>query len=71
MSNVKTDKKGGTRGVPPPTNEGDQGRVTAETVVTEGRRGMERFIDLARRIVSAPIPSSRGESGETEEPSNS
>ena len=54
MSNVKTDKKGGTRGVPPPTNEGDQSRVTAETVVTEGPSGMDRLRDLTKRIIRVP-----------------
>ena len=54
MSNVKTDKKGGTRGVPPPTNEGDQCRVTAETVVTEGPSGMDRLRDLTKRIIRVP-----------------
>ena len=51
MSNVKTDKKGGTRGVPPPTNEGDQGRVTAKTVVVDGPTGMKRLRALTRAIL--------------------
>ena len=48
---MKTKKKDVTKNVPPPTNEGGQGRVTAETVVTEGREGLERAANLTRKIL--------------------
>ena len=55
MSNVK-DEKDGTKNVPPPTSEGDEGRVTAETVVTDGTSGMERLAELTRKIIRRPDP---------------
>lgn len=49
---MSTDKKAETKNDPTPTEDEDRGRVTAETVVTEGTEGMARF----RRIVRALMP---------------
>ena len=51
MSNMKTKKKDGTKNVPPPTDEEGQGRVTAETVVTDGPSGMQRLLALTKAIL--------------------
>lgn len=52
MSNVKD----GTKNVPPPTKDEDHGRVTSETVVTDGPSGMERLAELTRKIIRQPDP---------------
>lgn len=44
-----------TKKDPHRTGDGDQGRVTAETVVTtDGLRGLERLRALTKRILKAP-----------------
>lgn len=48
---MSEDKKDGTKNVPPPTRDGDHGRVTAETVVTEGGAGIGRMRAALRRIL--------------------
>ena len=54
MSNMKTDKKAETKRDPPRTEDGDQDRVTAETVVTDGPSGMRRLANLTRKIIRRP-----------------
>ena len=58
MSNVtkKKEDTNETKNVPPPTSEGDQGRVTAETVVTDGPSGLRRMIALTTHILTRPRP---------------
>jgi hypothetical protein len=50
---VNKDKKDGTKNAPPPTRDEEGGRVTAETVVTEGTAGLDRLKALLRRLTSA------------------
>ena len=47
---MKTKKKDVTKNAPPPTNEGGQGRVTAETIVTKGDEGMDRLRSMLKRV---------------------
>ena len=47
-----TDKE--TRRDPPPTTDEAPGRVTAETVVTDGRRGLDRLRQAAEHILKVP-----------------
>ena len=56
MSNVNKDTKDGTKNVPPPIKDEDQGRVTSETVVTDGPSGMKRLAELTRKIIRLPDP---------------
>ncbi len=43
--------KDATKNDPPPTNEGDEGRVTAETVVAEGEDGINRLRSMLKRLL--------------------
>ena len=52
---MSTEPKDGTKNVPPPTEDEDHGRVTADTVVAEGPNGMKRM----RRILHTLMPSHR------------
>lgn len=51
---MNTEKKDGTNNVPPPTSDEDQDRVTADTVVTDGREGLERAKVLTRILTHRP-----------------
>ena len=50
---MKPKKKDETKTDPPPTKDEDHGRVTAETVVTDGRVGIIRARELMRRLLSS------------------
>ena len=52
MSNVKLDKQEGTKGGLPHTSEEGQGRVTAESVVTDGDSGIVRLQALTKQILA-------------------
>ena len=47
------------------TNGEGQGRITAETVVTDGPNGIERFRGLTRAILAIDEPASAQEVAET------
>ena len=49
-------KKKETKTGPPHTDDGGQDRVTAETVVTEGKGGMQRFRALTRAVLAIGEP---------------
>ena len=55
---MSKDKKAETKTGPPPISDVDHGRVTAETVVTDGPSGMESLSKLVRRILNVPKSSS-------------
>ena len=48
-----TKKKAETKAVPPPIDDAAPGRVTMETVVTDGLRGITRLKHVLRRIMPA------------------
>ncbi len=53
--------KAETKDHPHRTDGEGQGRVTAETVVAEGKAGLERMKDLVRRVVHVRPPPEAGE----------
>ena len=53
---AKANANGETKNAPPPRKNADRGhkRVTADTVVTEGPQGMDRFKGLLKRMLKVP-----------------
>lgn len=47
-------KKKGTKADPPRTDDGGGGRVTMETVVTDGPTGLARLAAFTRRLLAVP-----------------